>query len=127
MTNAVLDELQARIKIADTNINNLRYMDDATLMAESKEELKNLLMKMKEESKRANLKLNKGKKIKKKKLRSWHLVPSTAATAAKSLQLCLTLCDPIDSSPPGCPSLGFSRQEHWSGLPFPSPMHESEK
>ena len=56
-----------------------------------------------------------------------------AATAAKSLQSCLTLCDPIDGSPPGrahhrrIPSLGFSRQEHWSGLPLPSPMHESEK
>ena len=49
------------------------------------------------------------------------------AASAKSLQLCLTLCDPIDGSPPGSPSLGFSRQEHWSGLPFPSPVHESEK
>ena len=49
------------------------------------------------------------------------------AAAAKSLQLCLTLCDPTDGSPPGFPSLGFSRQEHWSGLPFPSPKHESEK
>ena len=47
--------------------------------------------------------------------------------AAKSLQSCPTLCDPIDGSPPVPPSLGFSRQEHWSGLPFPSPMHESEK
>ena len=47
--------------------------------------------------------------------------------AAKSLQLCPTLCDPIDGSPPGSSSLGFSRQEHWSGLPFPSPMHKSEK
>ena len=46
--------------------------------------------------------------------------------AAKSLQSCLTLSDPIDGSPSGSPSLGFSRQEHWSGLPFPSPMHESE-
>ena len=46
---------------------------------------------------------------------------------AKSLQSCPTLGDPIDGSPPGSPSLGFSRQEHWSGLPFPSPMHESEK
>ena len=45
---------------------------------------------------------------------------AAAAAAAKSLQLCLTLCDPIDSSPPGSPSLGFSRQEYWSGLPFPS-------
>ena len=50
-----------------------------------------------------------------------------AAAAAKSLQSCPTLCDPIDDSPPGSPSLRFSRQEHWSGLPFPSPMHESEK
>ena len=48
-------------------------------------------------------------------------------SAAKSLQSCPTLCDPIDGSPPGSPSLGFSRQEHWSALPFPSPMHESEK
>ena len=43
------------------------------------------------------------------------------AAAAKSLQSCWTLCDPRDSSPPGSPSLGFSRQEHWSGLPLPSP------
>ena len=50
-----------------------------------------------------------------------------AATAARSLQSCPALCDPTDSSPPGSPSLGFSRQEHWSRLPFPSPMHESEK
>jgi len=52
---------------------------------------------------------------------------AAAAAAAKSLQSCPTLCDPIDGSPPGSPSLGFSRQGHWSGLPFPSPMHESEK
>ena len=45
----------------------------------------------------------------------------------KSLQSCPTLCDPIDGSPPGSASLGFSRQEYWSELPFPSPMHESEK
>ena len=44
-----------------------------------------------------------------------------------SPQSCPTLCDPIDGSPPGSRSLGVSRQEHWSGLPFPSPMHESEK
>ena len=49
------------------------------------------------------------------------------AAAAKSLQSCPTLCDPIDGSPPGSPVPGISRQEHWSGLPFPSPMHESEK
>ena len=52
---------------------------------------------------------------------------TAAAAAAKSLQSCPTLCDLIDSSPPGSPSLGFSRQEHWSGLPFPSPVHESEE
>ena len=46
---------------------------------------------------------------------------------AKSLQSCPTLCDPIDGSHQAPPSLGFSRQEHWSGLPSPSPMHESEK
>ena len=61
-------------------------------------------------------------------LRCWnHLDGRHAAAAAKSLQSCPTLCDSIDSSPPGSPSLGLSRQEHWSGLPFPSPMHESEK
>ena len=47
--------------------------------------------------------------------------------AAKSLQSCPTLCNPKDGSPPSSLSLGFSRQEHWRGLPFPSPMHESEK
>ena len=52
---------------------------------------------------------------------------NTATAAAKSLQSCVTLCDPIDRSPPGSTSLGFSRQEHLSGLPFTSPMHESEK
>ena len=59
-----------------------------------------------------------------------HLSVATSAhsaAAAKLLQSCLTLCDPIDGSPPGSPVPGFSRQEHWSGLPFPSPMHESEK
>ena len=58
MRNAGLDEAQAGIKIAGRNINNLRYAEDNTLMAESKEELKSLLMKMKENSKKAGLKLN---------------------------------------------------------------------
>ena len=49
-----------------------------------------------------------------------------AAAAAKSLQFCPTLCDPIDGSPPGSPVPGFSRRGHWSGLPFPSPVHERE-
>jgi len=51
----------------------------------------------------------------------------TQVAAAKLLQSCPTLCDPIDSSTPGSPVPGIPRQEHWSGLPFPSPMHESEK
>ena len=58
MRNAGLDELHAGIKIGRRNINNLRYADDTTLMAKSKEELKSLLMRMKKESKRAGLKLN---------------------------------------------------------------------
>ena len=69
MRNAGQKEAQAGIKIAGRNINNLRYADDTTLMAESKEELKSFLMKVKEQSERAVLKLNI------QKLRSWHPVP----------------------------------------------------
>ena len=58
MWNPGLDEAQARIKTSGSNINNLRYADDTTLMAENKEELKSLLMKVKEESERVGLKLN---------------------------------------------------------------------
>ena len=58
MRNARLDESQTRIKISRRNINNLRYIDDTTLMAESEEELKSLLMKVKEESEKVGLKLN---------------------------------------------------------------------
>ena len=71
MRNARLDEAQAGIKIARRNINNLRYANDITLMEEKKEELKSLLMKVKEESEKAGLKLNI-----QKTLRSWRLVPS---------------------------------------------------
>ena len=70
MQNARLDEAQAGIKIARRNINNLRYAEDTTHMAESEEELKSLLMKVKVESEKVGLKLNI------KKLRSWHQVPS---------------------------------------------------
>ena len=70
MRNAGLDEAQAEIKIAGRNINNLRYADDITLMAESKEKLKSLLMNVKEESEKVGLKLN----IQKTKI--MHLVPS---------------------------------------------------
>ena len=58
MWNARLDEAQAGIRIAGSNINNIRYADDTTLMAESEEELKSLLMKVKEESEKVDLKLN---------------------------------------------------------------------
>ena len=51
---------------------------------------------------------------------------SAAAIAAKSLQSCPTLCDPMTAAHQAPPSLGFFKQQHWSGLPFPSPMHESE-
>ena len=67
MRNAGLEETQAGIKIARRNINNLRYADDTTLMAESEEELKSLLMKVKEESEKVGLKLNIQKTKKKKK------------------------------------------------------------
>ena len=63
MRNARLDEAQGGIKIARRNINNFKYADDTTLMAESKEELKNLLMKVKQESEKVGLKLNIQKKI----------------------------------------------------------------
>ena len=78
MRNAELNELQAGIKIGGRNINYLRYvMDDTTLMAENEEELKSLLMRVKEEIERVGLKLNIKKKTKtqKKKLKSWHLAP----------------------------------------------------
>ena len=68
MRNSGLDELQAGIKIVGRNINNLRYVDDTTVMAESQEELKSLLMRVKEESERASLKLNIKKKKKKTKI-----------------------------------------------------------
>ena len=70
MRNVGLEEAQARIKIARKNINNLRYADDTTFMAESEEELKSLLMKVKEESEKVGLSSTF------RKLRSWHLVPS---------------------------------------------------
>ena len=70
MQNAGLDEAQAGTKIAGRNISNLRYADNTTLMAESEEALKSLLMKVKEEKEKAGLKLNIQKQ------RSWHWVPS---------------------------------------------------
>ena len=96
MRKAGLEEAQAEIKIAGRNINNLRYADDTTLMAESEEELKNLLMKVKEESEKVGLKLN----IQKTKIMafgpitSWEIDGETVETVAdfifwapKSLQM----------------------------------------
>ena len=93
MRNAGLEELQAGIKIAGRNINNLRYADDTTLIAEIKEEPKSPLMKVK-----------------------------AAAAAAKSLQSCPTLCDPIDGSPPGSPVPGIlqARALEWAAISFSS-------
>ena len=146
MRNAGLEEAQAGIKIAGRNVNNLRYADDTTLMAESKEELKSLLTKVKEESEKVALKLNiqKMKIMASGPITSWRIDRETVETvsdfilggsnisadgdcsheikrclllgrkamtnvaaAAKSLQLSLTLCDPIDGSPPGSPIPGI--------------------
>ena len=96
MRNAKLDEAQAGIKIVGRNINNLRYADETTLMAESEEELKSLLMKVKEESEKASLKLN----IQKTKImasgpitsckqmgKQWKLWRALFSWASKSLQM----------------------------------------
>ena len=86
MRNAGLEEAQAGIKIARRNTNNLRYADDTTLMAESEEELKSLLMKVKEESEKVGLKLNIQKLI------SWHPVPSLhGKQMGKQWKQCQTL------------------------------------
>ena len=91
MRNAGLEEAQAGIKIARRNINNLRYADDTTLMAESEEELKSLLMKVEEESEKAGLKLN----IQKRKIMasgpitSWEIVGETVERVSD-----LTFCAP---------------------------------
>ena len=82
MQNARLDEVQAGVKIAGRNINNLRYAEDITLMPESKEELQNLLMKVKEESEKAGLRLNiqKTKVIASSPITSWQIDEETMET-----------------------------------------------
>ena len=96
MWNTRLDEAQARLKIAGRNINNLRYADDTTLMAESEEELKSLLMKVKEKGEKVGLKLNiqKTKIMASGPITSWQIDGETMETvtdfifwAAKSLQM----------------------------------------
>ena len=89
MRNAGLEEAQARIKIARRNINNLRYADDTTLMAESEEELKSLLMKVKEESKKVALKLNiqKTKIMASGPITSWQIDGETVKTVTDFISL----------------------------------------
>ena len=166
MRHAGLEEAQAGIKIARRNIDNFRYADDTTLMAESEEELKSLLIKVKEQSEKVGLKLN----IQKTKIMAsgpitlWEIDGETVETVSaffwrgsqitadgdcsheikrrlflgrKSMtilvqfssvaQSCLTLCDPIDGSPLGSTIPGILQARILDGLPFPSPMHESEK
>ena len=100
MRNAGLEEAQAGIKIARRNINNLRYADDTTLMAESEEELKNLLMKVKEESKKVGLKLN----IQKTKIMasgpntSWEIDGETVETVADFIFLGSKITTDVDCS-----------------------------
>ena len=85
MRNTGLDEAQAAIKIARRNINNLRYADDTTLMAESEEELKSLLVKVKEENEKVGLKLNiqKTKVMASSPITSWQIDGKTMATVTK--------------------------------------------
>ena len=100
LRNAGLEEAQARIKIAGRNINNLRYADDTTLMAESEEELKSLLMKVKVESEKAGLKLN----IQKTKIMvsgpiiSWQIDGETVETVADFIFLCSKITADDDCS-----------------------------
>ena len=95
MQNARLDEAQAGIKIAGRNINNLSYGDDTTLMAESEEELRSLLMKVKEENEKAGLKLN----ILRTKIMASS--PISSVQFSSVTQSCPTLCDPMNRSTPG--------------------------
>ena len=159
MWNAGLGETKSEIKIARRNINNLRYADDTTLMAESEEELKSLLMKVKEESKKAGIKLNiqKTKVMASDPITSWqidgepmetcesaalnmpaNLENSAVATglekvsfhsnsnsivsrSVQSLSCARLLATPWTAAYQAPPSMGFSRQEYWSGVPLPSP------
>ena len=97
MINAGLEEAQAGIKIAGRKINNRRYADDTTFMAESEEELKSLLTKVKEESEKVGLKLN----IQKTKIMASGPIRSDQIRSAT--QSCPSLCDSMNRSTPGLP------------------------
>ena len=129
MRNAGLDEAQTGIKISRRNINNLRYADDMTLREESEEELKSLLMKVKDESEKVGLKHNiqKTKIVASGPITSWQIDGATVETVADFIflgskitadgdsdqirsvdQSCPTLCDPMDCSLPGSSVQGVS-------------------
>ena len=136
MRNPGLEEAQAGSKTAGRNINNLRYADDTTVMAENEEELKNLLMKVKEEREKVGLKLNiqKMKIMASGPIASWEIDGETVETESDFIflgskitadgvlsrfslvQLCATLWTVACQAPL---SKEFSRQEYWSGLPCP--------
>ena len=97
MRNARLEEAQVGIKTAGRNISNLRYADDTTLMAESEEELKNLLMKVKEENEKVGLKLN----VQTTKIMA--SCPISSVQFSSVAQLCPALCNPMNCSTPGLP------------------------
>ena len=101
MQNPGLEEAQAGIKISRRNINNLRYSDDTTLMAESEEELKSLLMKGKEESEKAGLKLNiqKAKIMASGPIASWHSYGETMETVTDFIFLCFKITRDSESQP----------------------------
>ena len=151
MRHARLDEAETEIKTAGRNINNLRYADDTTLMAESEEELKSLLMKVKEESEKVGLKLNiqNAKNMASSPITSWQIDGETMEIVTDYflflvskitsfffffLVLPVYCYQPISLHPyahmlshvsPWTAArqaplfMGFSRQEYWSGLPFP--------
>ena len=94
MRNAGLDEAQAGIKIAGRNINNVRNADDTTLMAENEKELKSFLMKVKEKSEKAGLKLN---------IQKTKIMASGPIELSSLAQSCPTLCDPMNHNTLGLP------------------------
>ena len=112
MQNARLGEAQAGIKMPRRNIKNLRYADDTTFMAESKEELKSLLMRVKEESEKAGLKLNiqKTKTMTSSPITSWQVSEVSESRSAVSL-----FVTPWTVAYQAPLFMGFSRQEYWNG------------
>ena len=113
MRNAALEEAQAGVKIARRNINNLRYAVDTTLMAESEEELKSLLKKVKEESEKVGLKLNiqKTKIMASSPISSWEIDGETVETVSDFIFWAPKSLQRVTAAFQAPPSMGFSRQE----------------